>query len=132
MKFTIEEIEKTGQEVIDRAQREKQPEDWHMIPGWDINAWRDDDNQWRITLYPATAGETDSGRGIVIRGDHVDGCYDFPSIQTLQAALSDKAIATELSQWWSIHREDNKLLVCPARWGKDAPILEIDLQKETV
>lgn len=129
---TLEQLQNVGRELIGRAQREMQEEDWHLVPGWDINAWKDDDNQWRLTAYPATSGETDVERGIVLRGC-IAGCYDFPSIDTLKAATSDENIARELRKWWTINRSGPKLLISPTGWGENrTPVLEVDIQSEVV
>jgi hypothetical protein len=78
---------------------------------------------WRATAYPVIAGETDTDRGIMLRGDH-EGDPAFPTIDEIEASLLDGNLASQLAEFWVIERTDGPAIrVTPRTWAAYPPSL---------
>jgi hypothetical protein len=123
----LDHLYEAVRDLIDRAQKTEQDDDWQQIDGqWDLNAWiPEGDSNWRVTAYPVIDGETDTERGIMLRGSG-DGPR-FPTLNEIEESLRDEELALTIGEQWDIEVVDGPAIkVTPhdqGEWIKNPPSL---------
>jgi hypothetical protein len=135
MMTKLDHLNEAALDLIRRAKKTGQDDDWKEVGQWDLNAWNpddlpaDDDANWHVTAYPIINGETDTDCGIVLRGHYADEPA-FPSIDALEhlalcrLADEDAGHLAEINQSWLIEIVDGPAIkVTPRSWAADPPSL---------
>jgi hypothetical protein len=125
----LDHLNEAALELIHRAQKTGQDDDWQELGQWDLNAWCPDDQNadneanWHVTAYPIIDGETDTERGIVLRGDYAES--GFPTLDAIEVSLLDDDLARHLlGDSWVVEKVDGPAIkVTPRSCAADLPSL---------